>query len=111
MTSRFPVADKRDRFVDGILFDSKKEAERYKELKLLERAGIICDILIQPAYPVLIMGKHFCTYTADFSYLDKRCGRVVEDTKSTGTAMDAAYRLRKKAAELYYGIKITEVIR
>jgi hypothetical protein len=108
--SRFPVAPKIDRTVDGITFDSKKEATRYATLKLLERAGKIEDLRLQQKFPVDIKGSHFCTYTADFCYWDVDLGReVIEDTKSTGTAKDAAYRLRKKAAELSHGIKIDEV--
>ena len=60
---------------------------------------------------VEIGGKHFCTYTADFVYFDVALGReVIEDSKSTGTAKDAAYRLRKKAAQLHHRINIDEVI-
>lgn len=112
MSSRFQVSPKIDRTVDGITFDSKKEARRYSELRLLERAGQIRDLMLQQKFPVDIGGKHFCTYTADFVYFDDVRGHtVVEDTKSTGTAKDAAYRLRKKAAELAHKIKVDEVIR
>lgn len=110
--SRFQVAPKEARTVDGIIFDSKKEAVRYGELRLLERAGKIKDLMLQQKFPVEIGGKHFCTYTADFVYFDCDLGETtIEDTKSTGTAKDAAYRLRKKAASLAHGIKIEEVIR
>jgi hypothetical protein len=106
MPSRFPAVRTT---VDGITFASKREAKRYGELRLLERADVICDLAVQPAFPVSINGLHYCTYTADFSYLEVEGARpVIEDVKSSGTRKDAAYRLRKKAAELYYGIKITE---
>ena len=112
MSSRFQTSPKAERTVDGIVFDSKKEARRYAELKLLERAGHIKDLTIQPTFPVVLEGHHLCTYTADFYYFDivRKC-LVVEDIKSTGTAMDAAYRLRKKAAEIFHKIKVEEVIR
>ena len=106
------VAPKDQRTVDGIVFDSKRESARYQELKFEERAGMICDIIVQPDFPVWINGTKFCTYTADFSFFDKILGQsIYEDVKSAGTAKDTAYRLRKKAAELFHGIKITEVIR
>ncbi len=106
---RFPVAPKSERTIDGHVFDSKREAIRYGELKLLERAGVISKLKVQPSWNVEIGGKHFCRYTADFEYL-YHAERVVEDCKSTGTAKDTAYRLRRKAAELAHGITITEYV-
>jgi Protein of unknown function (DUF1064) len=108
---RFPVAPVEERRVDGITFDSKREATRYATLKLLERAGKIEDLRLQQKFPVEIKGKHYTTWTADFVYWDCALGReVIEDVKSSGTAKDASYRLRKKAAELSHGIKIDEVL-
>jgi len=112
MGARFKVSPAHERTVDGIVFASKKEAKRYLYLKALERAGQIWDLQLQPAFKTFIAGKPFCTYTADFSYwIDHKQRQVVEDVKSSGTAKDAAYRLRKKAAELQYGIKVSEVLR
>ena len=109
---RFAVAAKIDRTIDGRTFDSKKEATRYAELKQLQRAGEIECLELQPSWDVFINGSKLCRYSADFSYLDRRTGTpVIEDTKSTGTAKDAAYRIRKRAAELAHGIKVTEVLR
>ena len=72
--------------VDGIRFASKKEANRYQLLKLLERNGDIKDLKLQPRF---ILQEAFekngikyraITYIADFQYLrDKKL--VVEDTK------------------------------
>jgi hypothetical protein len=56
--------------VDGIRFASKKEARRYTELKLLERAGEITCLELQPKFPCVVNGKKVCTYIADFAYLD-----------------------------------------
>ena len=98
--------------VDGIEFASKREAKRYGELRLLEQAGEIINLTTQPAFKVSIFGRHFCTYTADFAYRDVAGDRfVIEEVKSSGTAKDPAYRLRKKAAELFHGITITEIIK
>lgn len=108
--SRFAVVDKSRRTLDGIVFDSGREMQRYATLKLFERAGKIRELTRQPKFKVSIAGKLFCTYSADFSYVVVETGEtVIEDCKSSGTAKDAAYRLRKKAAELQYGVTITEV--
>jgi Protein of unknown function (DUF1064) len=110
--SRFQVAPKIERTIDGVVFASKKEAARYGLLKLREKIGEISDLKLQPRFPVEIGGERLCVYTADFSYYDRQLGRVViEDSKSTGTAKDAAYRLRKRAAELAHGITVDEVIK
>lgn len=103
--------------VDGYRFASKKEAKRYGELRLLERAGEIAELVVHPAFDVQIAGRHFCTYTADFAYRvrlserTKENERIIEEVKSTGTRKDTAYRLRRKAAELAHGITVTEVVR
>ena len=108
--NRFKVSPLEERTLDGIAFASKKEMRRYAELRLLEKAKEIFDLELQPEFRVSINGEHYCTYTADFAYTEKG-ERVIEELKSTGTAKDAAYRLRKKAAELFYGIKIRVIIK
>lgn len=94
--------------VDGFVFDSKLESERYIQLKLLADNGLIRDLVLQPKLPCFVGGKLFTTYTADFSYFDNRDLYVVEDTKGMKTE---AYKLRKKLAEALYNIKIIEVTR
>jgi hypothetical protein len=108
---RFGVAPKDERTMDGVTFDSKREMRRYAELKQMERAGLIRNLELQPAFPVFLNGERLCTFTADARYFTAAGECVVEDTKSSGTQKDAAFRLRKRAAELFYGIKITEVVR
>lgn len=93
--------------VDGIRFHSKRESERYLELKLLERAGKIKDLGRQPKFPIEVYGNKICIYIADFTYWDneKKCG-VVEDVKGAKTAL---YSLKKKLFEALYPFEITEV--
>jgi len=111
MPVKYKVAPKIERTIDGIVFDSKREAARYADLKLAEKLGNIKNLSLQPEYPVEINGKHYCTYTPDFKYTETLTGKeIIEEVKSTGTMKDAAYRLRKKAAELFYGIEITVFI-
>jgi len=108
-SSRFPVSPKCQRTAQGITFDSKLEMRRYQELCLLKQAGEILWIERQPVFKVTIRGRTFTTYTADFRYQMIQGDIIIEDCKSSGTAKDPAFRLRKKAAELFLGIKITVV--
>ena len=66
--------------IDGIIFDSGKEAERYVFLKILQSQGEISALEIKPRFEVWIRGKWMFTYTADFRY--KKNGQIiVEDVK------------------------------
>lgn len=95
--------------VDGIRFASKAEAKRYGQLKLLEMAGYIRDIVLQPKFPIEIKGKKVGSYAADFSYFDRITGkRTYEDVKGVKTPV---YKLKKKLVEALYDITITEVTR
>ena len=100
--------------VDGITFDSKAEARRYMELKLLERAGQIKGLKLQPRYLLQESYKkngktvRKIEYIADFEYVDVRTQRVViEDVKGVKTPV---YRLKKKIFEYVYpNYEITEI--
>lgn len=98
--------------VDGITFDSQKEAKRYKELSLLERAGIIQDLQMQVKYELIpaqrINGKvveRACHYVADFVY-QKDKQSVVEDTKGFKTK---DYIIKRKLMLFIHGIKVNEI--
>ena len=93
--------------VDGITFDSKKESQRYSELKLLEMAGKISRLKMQPRLPIKINGKKICEYRADFYYVEDGVN-VIEDVKSEHTRTLPVYRLKKKLVEAVYGITIRE---
>lgn len=95
--------------VNGIVFASKKEAKRYQELLLLQQAGEISDLELQPEFPLVVAEVVIGKFTPDFRYFDKRLGRrVVEDVKSPATKT-TAYRLRKRMFEAYYKIPLSEV--
>lgn len=96
--------------VDGITFDSRKEAKRYSELKLLERAGAIKGLQRQVRYELIpafdVDGKHYrpTSYVADFVYVED--GReVVEDVKGYRTDV---YRLKSKLFAYLFHVSITE---
>lgn len=95
--------------VDGIKFDSKREAERYLDLKLMERAGFIKDLELQPKFLLQdgfsLNGKTYreISYIADFKYHDlEKDEWVVEDVKSKGTVTQV-YKLKKKMFLRQYG--------
>ncbi len=92
--------------VYGISFASKKEAGRYKELALLEKAGAITDLTIHPRWVFMVEGHRVGAYTADFSYGEDGQA-VVEDVKSKATKTEA-YGLRKRLMKALYGIEIRE---
>jgi hypothetical protein len=92
--------------LDGIRFPSKREAQRYGVLKMLEKAGEISWLQLQPSFPVLVNGVRVFTYKADFSYFDRTGIAVVEDVKGYKTPM---YRLKKKCVKAQYGVEIKEV--
>lgn len=92
--------------VDGITFDSKREAERYKELRLLERGGLITDLRLQVPFELIPKqpGERAVKYVADFVYTEN--GRmVVEDVKGYRTDV---YRLKRRMMQAKYGITIQE---
>lgn len=115
--------------IDGITFDSKHEAERYLELKLLERAGEIRDLELQKEFELIpnqyaaekrygkngqplkdkqILLERKVVYRADFVYTDKDGKTVVEDTKSIATRTPE-YIIKRKLMLYVHGIKILEV--
>ena len=87
---------------DGKVFDSRKEAMRYHELKLLEKAGEIKDLELQPRFTLLPSfrrdGKTIrkIEYVADFQYKEADGTKIVEDVKSEITRKNPVYRLKKK---------------
>lgn len=116
--------------VDGISFDSKKEAQRYTELKTLEKAGKITGLQLQREFELIPAQREHtneiyekgpqkgrfkpgklleckCSYVADFVYwdLENNC-MVVEDAKGMRTK---EYIIKRKLMLYKYGIKIKEV--
>lgn len=92
--------------MDGIMFDSAAEARRYGELRLMERAGLVTGLELQPCYPITVNGTRVGLYRADFRYQDSNGQQVIEDVKGVRTPV---YRLKKKLVEALYDIEITEV--
>ena len=110
--------------IDGHIFDSRKEASRYIDLSLLQKAGEISDLQMQVKY-VLIpaqrepdsfgskggirKGKLIekeCSYIADFVYKDKAGKTVVEDVKGFRTK---EYMIKRKLMLFFREIRIREI--
>ena len=103
--------------IDGETFDSKKEARRYQELKLLEKAGKIIMLDRQVPFELIpaqrIDGKvveRACSYVADFEYMEEtetgEWQSVVEDTKGFKTK---DYIIKRKLMLWVHGIRVKEV--
>ena len=116
--------------VDGITFDSKHEANRYCELRLLQKGGAISDLQLQVEFVLIpnqyvtekrygkngqplkdkqVLLERKCSYIADFCYIDNATGeQVVEDTKSPITRTPE-YIIKRKLMLFRYGIRIIEL--
>lgn len=99
--------------IDGHRFASKAEGARYVELRLLEKAGEIRGLVLQPRFPLHVDGVLIGTYVADFAYDDligtyvadfDHAGyfgtRVVEDVKGLDLPLG---RWKRKHFEAQYG--------
>lgn len=110
--------------VNGIIFDSVKEANRYRELLLLEGAGTIQNLELQKKFVLIPAQREFtneldkkgnfkkgkviereCAYIADFCYIENGV-YVVEDTKGFRTK---DYIIKRKLMLKEYGIRIKEI--
>lgn len=93
-------------YVGSTRFDSKREAERFKDLDILYKANVISHLKLQPSFKIEVKGQKICTYKADFSYLDEKGREIIEDVKGVKTPV---YRIKKKLVEAIFDVKITEV--
>lgn len=100
----------RKTIVDGIEFDSRREANRYAELLLLQRAGLISDLKRQEEFILIPKcgSERAAKYHADFSYIDANGKKVVEDVKSRATKTKD-YILRRKLMNWRFNIQVQEV--
>lgn len=111
--------------IDGVTYHSAKEGRYVHGLRLLERAGKIKDLDLQPVFPFVVTDKRtgepvrVGAYKADAAYtvVDPRVApegckpgdRVVVDVKSEATAENSLYRLKKKLVAALHGVDVVEV--
>ena len=111
-------------YVDGIKFDSKREALRFRDLRLMEAAGEISGLERQVKFELIpaqrepgkvgprggtVKGKLLereVAYIADFVYHDKNGALIVEDAKGERTK---DYIIKRKLMLWLRGIRIKEV--
>ncbi len=91
--------------IEGVTFDSKREAGRYSALKMMERAGLITNLRRQVKYQLNEGGKFSLSYVADFVYLDDKGNEIVEDSKGYRTEV---YKKKRRLMKEIYGIIIKE---
>ena len=107
-----------------ITFDSKKEMQRFVELRYMEQAGLISDLQRQVKFVLIpaqrepdTVGKRGgvkkgktiekeVSYIADFTYTDKEGGFIVEDVKGVKTP---EYIIKRKMMLYFHKIRIKEV--
>lgn len=92
---------------NGVQFASRKEADRYQELLLMQRSGLIDQLELQPRYDLIVNGCKVGFYKGDFRYEEVATGKLVtEDVKGVRTAV---YMLKKKLVKALYGVEIAEI--
>ncbi|KJS40379.1 MAG: hypothetical protein VR70_05945 [Rhodospirillaceae bacterium BRH_c57] len=100
---------------DGKTFDSRAEARRYEQLRLLIKTGQITDLQLHPSYKFEIDGQRLkcdsgrsVEYRADFAYTDAAGARVVEDVKSPATRTPQ-YKIKRALMKAVLGVHVIEV--
>lgn len=102
--------------VDGVTFDSQREAQRYQELKLLERAEVISGLELQPRFELQPKFRDSdgkmqrpIYYVADFAYNEPGCGkRIIEEVK--GYKENRVWMLKHKMFLFKYPNYILRVV-
>jgi len=96
--------------IDGIRFASTGEGNRYRDLKLLERGGVISNLELQPSFklycgdvPVKYESGRHAVYKADFKYIDKERGEIIEDFKGMDTSTS---KLKRALVKAHYGVTV-----
>ena len=98
--------------LDGMKFDSQKEARRWAQLKMFDRAGEITGLRRQVAFDLIpsqkgtIRSERPVKYVADFVYFDRSGSMIVEDAKGVRTDV---YIIKRKLMRRVHGIEIVEV--
>lgn len=89
---------------NGIIFDSKKECNRYQELLLLQKSGEISNLQRQIPFEIVpkTKGEKAAFYVADFVYEERNGQKIIEDVKSPITRKIPLYILKRKLIKYLY---------
>jgi len=88
--------------IGALRFDSKAEANRYQDLRLLEQARTITGLKLQPRFALNVNGVHVCDYVGDFEYYELGV-RIIEDVKGYRTR---DFRIKQKLMLAIHGIEL-----
>lgn len=116
---RIRVCAPEDRTADGIVFDSGHEMGVYLQFKSLVNAGTFREMRLQVPFPIFVTDPHgtkveVFKWIADFVVIDRDGRESVYDAKAWDVKKEKflytdVYRLKKRAVEAQYGIRILEV--
>lgn len=99
------VRNVKRKIVNGIEFDSTREARRYQDLALMQAAGQITKLRRQVPFEIRVNKVYICSWLADFTYTTADGTKCTEDSKGWKTDV---YKLKKKLVEAAYNIRIIE---
>lgn len=99
---------------NGMTFDSGRELKRWRELELMQRAGVIANLRRQVVFvlaPSVVLGgrkKPEIRYVADFAYWTATgCPAfIVEDAKSPHLRNNPVFRIKMHLLKLEHGIEV-----
>lgn len=92
--------------IDGVRFASKAEGRRYRELRLLEKAGQLRELTLQPVFSLTVHGVAIGSYRGDFRFSERVDGHwlpVVEDVKGCDTPLS---RWKRKHVLAEHGVEV-----
>ena len=95
--------------VDGVVFDSRKEAHHVQLLKILAKRGEITELILQPKFKfdgLVYDSGRTIEYWADAEYYDKHGKRHIVDVKGMKTP---AYKIKRALMSYWFGIEVEEV--
>jgi hypothetical protein len=102
----------RKQVIDGVTYDSEKEAVNHVKLAALERAGVIRNLRHHVRFALVVRGHHIADYVADHVYLELQGSRwreVVADTKSPATRKLPVYQMKRKLFAALHRLHIVEL--
>lgn len=88
--------------LDGIRFDSKREAATYANLKIIERAGKISDLVVHLRYDLYVGKEKIGAYESDFTFIEDGKRKIV-DVKGMDTPLS---KWKRKHLAAQYGVEV-----